>query len=243
MFINCDNLLFYVLLCGICCGPIFTGNSNILFHITFILVSLTLFIHLINLGYILGFSSPTIRDLTEILSVMQISSFASMLYVGGTIGSLFIGYIMDRWGRKQSIIFSAVPAIFGWLLIIWCSLHDTNVIKYVHFLYFSRILGGISCGMSMACTTVYLVEISPTEWRGTIASLNQVGITIGIFLSYLIGKYIVYGQSAIIALSITVVLFLTGLIIPESPRWLINKDRVTNAKASLKMLRPKVSFL
>nr|AKN21405.1 slc2a-11 [Schmidtea mediterranea] len=216
MNFSSHQIYFYLLLFGVCCGPIFTG-------------------------YILGFSSPTIRDLTGILSVMQMSSFASMLYIGGTIGSLFIAYVMDKWGRKMSIAISAIPAIIGWIFIIWCSSFDIDVIKYVYYLYFARILGGISCGMNMACTTVYLVEISPAAWRGTFASLNQVGITVGIFLSYLIGKYFPYGHSAIVALLITIVLFFTGISIPESPRWLINQDSVTNARNSLRVLRSKTA--
>lgn len=174
---------------------------------------------------------------------MQMSTFASMLYVGGVFGSLLIGYLMDKWGRKRTMMLSAVPAIVGWLVVIWCSSHGTNVIKYIHLLYAARILGGISCGMNMACTTVYLVEISPTALRGTIASLNQVGITIGIFLAYLVGKHITYGHSAMIALVITTALLFTGIVIPESPRWLVNHDRVTQAKISLRRLRPKVGWL
>ena len=97
--------------------------------------------------------------------------------VGAVIGALFSGRVADIIGRKKVIIASAVIFSIG---AIWSGISPSAMM-----LVFARFFLGIAIGVSSFAVPLYIAEISPTKSRGTLVSMFQLLITVGIMVSYL----------------------------------------------------------
>jgi len=84
---------------------------------------------------------------------------------------------------------------------------------------------------------LYITEISPTTLRGLYGAANQLAVTIGIFISEFVGKYIKYYWLAMIPLGLTCVLAIFAVSLYETPRWLISHGRSLEARRVLVWLR------
>lgn len=104
-----------------------------------------------------------------------ISSFC----VGGLIGGLFGGFIQTKFGRKKTIIFNNIGWIIG-AILIGASISPAMLIV-------GRICCGLSCGLGFLATPTYVGEISTIKARGTMGTVNQFAIVIGILLASVIG--------------------------------------------------------
>lgn len=136
--------------------------------------------------------------------------------IGGAVG---LGWLPDRFGRKPSLILSAVLFTVS---AIWTAFAG----GYASFVA-ARILGGLGIGLASNVSPVYIAEVSPPESRGRLVSVNQLTIVLGIIFAQL-ANYIVFrmapsdvswrimfGAEAVPAALFLVLVF----FIPESPRW------------------------
>ena len=96
--------------------------------------------------------------------------------VGAVIGAMFSGRIADILGRKKVILASAVIFAIG---AVWSGASSSAMM-----LVFARFFLGIAIGVSSFAVPLYIAEISPTKTRGTLVSMFQLLITIGIMVSY-----------------------------------------------------------
>ena len=148
---------------------------------------------------------------------------------------MFAGIPGDRWGRRDSLrvmailyLVSALGCAFAW---DWYSL------------IFFRVIGGLGIGGSSVLGPMYIAEIAPAKWRGRLVGLFQFNVVLGILLAYL-SNYLIglarfgaaewrwmLGVSAIPAAVFLVLLF--G--IPRSPRWLVKKRRMPEAREVLRL--------
>jgi len=190
-------------------------------------------------GLLFGFDTAVISGTTQALeSVFDLSGFwlgftvASAL-IGTIVGSLVIGRPADALGRRRVLFaiaaFYFVSAVGSALAWNWAS-----------FLAF-RFLGGLAVGAASVVSPMYIAEISPARWRGRLVAVTQFNIVLGILLAYL-SNYLVaqlglgaaewrwmFGVEAVPAAAFFVLLFLT----PASPRWLVARGRVDEARAVL----------
>lgn len=180
------------------------------------------------------------------LNAMQVGWFVGCALVGSILGVAVAGILSDRFGRKLTML---VAAILFTASGIGCAISQsfTELVIY-------RILGGIGIGVVSIVSPMYISEVAVARWRGTLVSLYQLAITIGFLAAYLVNFQIlkaaetaVYdtpwlhwilvdemwrgmlGSNALPALLFFIVIF----FIPESPRWLILRNRTERAHAVL----------
>src|SRR5580692_6793199 len=167
------------------------------------------------------------------LSSFQQELVTSLLLVGAIIGALTAGRVADRIGRRVTVMITAVVFILGVLLAAFT---PTNPV-----LLAARIIIGLAVGAASMIVPLYIGEIVPPRVRGGLVSLNQLAITSGILVSYLIdyglsstGNWrLMFGLAAIPA----VLLFVGMLFQKESPHWLIRQGRIDEARGVLKRVR------
>lgn len=190
-----------------------------------------------SFGYSLGYSSPASYDLQSNRSASvdvrldssQQSWFSSLVAIGALFGGIIGGKAVDLTGRKFTIIVGSIPFALGWLLIF--------LAKNRAMLYTGRIFTGVGCGIETLAVAVYIAEISPAHLRGMLGAMNQVAVTLGIILAYVIGYFLIWDKLALVGCFPAVLLFVLMFFMPESPRWYLEKNRKSDALKSLLWLR------
>jgi SP family arabinose:H+ symporter-like MFS transporter len=188
-------------------------------------------------GFLFGFDTAVINGVLLLLrrqfalSNLQTEIAASSLLLGCLLGAAGASMIGDRYGRKISLIFSA--CLFA-LSSVGAALANTVTVFAV-----ARLAGGLAIGLASVLTPVYIAEISPSKNRGTLVSLNQLAIVVGILSAYLVNWQLSkFGDNSwrwmLAVAAIPSVAFFAGLlVIPESPRWLIGKGRQSEGEQIL----------
>ena len=160
----------------------------------------------------------------------------SAALIGTIFGAMFAGIPGDRFGRRDSL---RVMAVLYFISAGGCALAwNWNA------LVFFRFLGGLGIGGSSVLGPMYIAEIAPASWRGRLVGFFQFNVVSGILLAYF-SNYLVgrqqfsidaewrwkLGVSAIPA----ALFFLMLFAIPRSPRWLVKKRRVAEARDVLRL--------
>jgi sugar porter (SP) family MFS transporter len=146
--------------------------------------------------------------------------------VGAVIGAMFSGRIVDNIGRKKVILAAGIIFIIG---AIWSGASSSAVM-----LMFARFFLGLAIGISSFTAPLYIAEISPTKSRGTLVSMFQLLITIGIMVSYLSDSAFAVPDTDpafvtawrpmfYVGVIPALIMFIGMLFLPETPRWLISK--------------------
>lgn len=175
-------------------------------------------------------------DLTPALE----GAVTSSLLLGAAFGSVIGGHLSDRFGRRRTLIGLAI-LFFG--ATIGCTLSPT---AYVMILF--RFLLGLAVGGASVTVPTYLAELSPREGRGRLVTRNELMIVTGQFLAFLFNAIfgVLWGSTvhvwrymlAVDAIP-AVFLFFGMFRMPESPRWLVVKGRISEALNVLVQVRDK----
>jgi len=157
----------------------------------------------------------------------------SAVLLGSLVGAAGGGVLADRLGRRRLLMITAV--VFGLGAIV------AALAPSVAWLIVGRITAGAAIGVASFAAPLYISEIAPVDIRGKLVSINQVALTSGIVVAYLV-DYALAGSQAwrwMFALAvIPAVAFGTGLLfIPNSPRWLAEKGHADQARAVLERIR------
>jgi len=155
----------------------------------------------------------------------------SSLGWGVLAGTAVAGFFSDLLGRKKVLIITAV-------FFVGTALASALTTHFAVFVT-ARVLGGVAVGGAILIAPVYIAEIAPAKWRGSLVSLNQLMIVLGISASFFSNYFLLnvgvnnwrwmLGMDAVPA----ALYFLFLFAVPESPRWLLGKGQETRAKEIL----------
>ncbi|XP_026067981.1 solute carrier family 2, facilitated glucose transporter member 8 [Carassius auratus] len=189
----------------------------------------------LSFGFVLGYSSPAIPELRIIqdprlqLSKDEASWFGSVVTIGAALGGLLGGWIVEKIGRKLSLMFCALPFICGFTIIIAAQNH--------WMLYVGRVLTGLASGVTSLVVPLYISETAHERVRGTMGSCVQLMVVIGIMGAYIAGLFLDWRWLAI-ASSIPPTLMLVFMcFMPETPRFLLSQGKRREAEEALRFFR------
>jgi SP family sugar:H+ symporter-like MFS transporter len=208
-------------------------------------------------GFLFGFDSAVINGaVSGIQSGFGSSSVGTgfavaSILLGCAVGAVIAGPAADRFGRRPVMIVTAV--IFA-VTAVWAGLADTATMFTI-----ARFLSGIGVGAASVVCPAYIAETSPARFRGRLASLQQLGIVVGIFIALFSDQLLARmagGVSAplwgghpawrwmFLVETIPSVLFgLAILAVPESPRFLVAARREPEALRVLQRIEPGATEL
>jgi sugar porter (SP) family MFS transporter len=155
----------------------------------------------------------------------------SSLLFGCAAGAVLAGWLTDRWGRKRILIASAV--------LFAVSSVGAAIPRHLVEFVAARFAGGLAIGVASVLAPLYIAEISPRAIRGRLVSLNQMAIVTGILLAYFVNWTLSFaGPSSwrwmfASAAVPSAAFFLALLAVPESPRFLVEAGRESEALAVL----------
>jgi MFS transporter, SP family, arabinose:H+ symporter len=178
------------------------------------------------------------------LTAVEEGWFVSSALIGSIAGVAISGELSDRFGRKILLVLSS--------LLFFISSLGCTLLPSAFWIIAFRMLGGVGIGVTSIIVPLYISEIAPAAIRGRLVTFYQLAITIGILFAYLSNGALLnisldkegsdfprllnflfveeVWRGMFSVLILPSLLFLTGLIlVPESPRWLIQKKRTEEA--------------
>lgn len=202
-------------------------------------------------GYDTAVISGTTADVSAQFGLDDISKgwYVGCALIGSIIGVACAGMLSDFLGRKKTMLIAAICFTVSAIGCCVCAGFN-DLVAY-------RIIGGLGIGIISVVSPIYISEISPARIRGTMVSLYQLTVTMGLLLAYLINFAILSGSDAsfaspffrkifstemwrgmlgsetVVALAFFIIIF----FIPESPRWLIVKGRDERALGIFRRLK------
>ncbi len=186
-------------------------------------------------GYDIGVISGALLFINQTIPMTEteLGLIVGAVLGGGLFGTLLAGPISDRFGRRFLILLASVIFIFG----ITAILAATNFLM----LLLARILLGIGVGIVSVAVPLYVAEIVPSEDRGKYVTFFQLLLTFGIVLAYVVdlaftSSHNWRGMFSVLFIP-SIILFIGMCILPETPRWLIAKNQLEQAKKILLRIR------
>ena len=153
----------------------------------------------------------------------------SSLLVGAMVGAAAGGPLADTLGRRRVVLIAACIFAVGAL--------GAALAPSATVLVLFRFVLGLAVGAASVIVPLYLAEIAPTEIRGAVASLNQLMIVTGILVAYLVNSALAATEAWRWMLGLAVLpslaMFLGMLFMPETPRWLVSRNREDEAREVL----------
>ncbi|MFH1195105.1 MAG: sugar porter family MFS transporter [bacterium] len=202
-------------------------------------------------GFLFGFDTAVISGTVGFvkdkfqLDALAEGWFVGIALIGCILGVIIAGFLSDAFGRKPVLLLSAV--LFS-VSAVGCALSNSYMALVIY-----RLVGGLGIGVASIISPLYISEISIARIRGTMVTLYQLAITIGILAAYISNYAILtyssgsdysngsiwhwimvneiwrgmFGAGVIPA----ILFFIFLLFVPESPRYLISKGKEKKAHA------------
>lgn len=191
-------------------------------------------------GYDTGVISGALLYIKEDFKEVQKKTYlqetiVAMAVAGAIFGAGIGGYLNDKLGRKPTMIIADILFFIGAILMA--------VAPAPWMIIIGRVIVGLGVGMASMTSPLYISETSPARIRGALVSTNGLLITGGQFLSYLINLGFtrvkgtwrwMLGVAAVPAF----IQFFLMLMLPESPRWLYRKERISECEEILAKIYP-----
>ncbi|XP_075872790.1 solute carrier family 2 member 15a [Nelusetta ayraudi] len=199
--------------------------------------------------YIKDFYNKTVvsrngTGLSEETLTLMYSLTVSVFAIGGLLGSLIVGVLVTRFGRKGTVVKTAVLVFVAGSLMGF-----SRVCNSPEMVIVGRFVTGIHSGISLSVVPMYLGEIAPKNLRGFLGLVPSIFIGTGVFLAQVLGLHELLGKDEHWPLFLSVVVVPTFIQLmmlpwfPESPRYLlIEKQNVHATITALKWYRAKCNI-
>ncbi|XP_076064166.1 facilitated trehalose transporter Tret1-2 homolog isoform X2 [Oratosquilla oratoria] len=191
----------------------------------------------VSIGFITAYSSLTLSQLRADSSINYDDErdsgwIASLPSISSIAGSLVGGIVMDQIGPRMTLVLTALPCLLSWSFIAFA---NSVVLVYV-----GRFVTGIFLGIFSPVPQVYATEIAEPRIRGLMGAFPEAAVALGSMLCYIFGSVMDWRWLAITSAIVPgVPLFISMLILPESPQWLTKRGRLEKAEESLRFFRSK----
>ena len=167
------------------------------------------------------------------LSAAMEEIVVSAVLVGAVFGAAAGGVLTNRFGRRKLIILAG--------MIFTLSAIGTALAPTIPWLITGMVVSGLAIGIASFISPMYIAELVPANVRGALVAVNMLAITTGIVIAYLVdyafssiqGWRYMFGLAAIPAVGLAIGMWR----LPDSPRWLISKSKVEDAKRVLERVR------
>jgi sugar porter (SP) family MFS transporter len=190
-------------------------------------------------GYDLGVISGALLYIEQTFSLSTVGQqlVVSGMLVGAMVGALVAGNVADRYGRRRT-------ALAGAFLFFISSL-GMALSPSVWWLIGWRFLVGVAVGEASIVGPAVIAEVAPPKIRGSLGTLQQFAITLGILLGYIF-NYVFAGLIAgpvawrwMLGFGMVpaAILGIGMYYLPDTPRWLLNEGREDEARETLKRIR------
>ena len=165
------------------------------------------------------------------LTNLQTELATSSLLFGCIFGSSVAGWLTDSWGRRKVLMFAGL----GFAVSALGAAIPQTLPQFV----VARFVGGLAIGAGSVLAPLYIAEVAPARNRGRLVAFNQMAIVTGILIAYLVNWLLsslgptswrwMFATAAVPSIALFIALF----FVPESPRWLVEKNRTGEALAVL----------
>lgn len=190
-------------------------------------------------GFLFGYDTGVISGaLLFIKGAFNLVTFeqevaVAILLLFAAFAAPFAGKLADAIGRRRTILIAAALFIIGALFM-------TGAPGFGLFVA-GRAVVGLAIGISSFTVPLYISELSPPTIRGLCVSLNQLMVTVGIVVAYIVDlsfAEILSGWRWMLGLSIipAAILFIAMWFLPETPRWLAKNNHLEQARAIFKKI-------
>ncbi|HJW07752.1 MAG TPA: sugar porter family MFS transporter [Rhodanobacter sp.] len=199
-------------------------------------------------GFLFGFDTAVINGAVDAvrggfaLDAAQIGFAVSCALLGSALGAWYAGMLANRFGRVRTMQVAAV--------LLVASALGSGLVTAVWDLILWRLVGGIGVGVASVIAPTYIAEVSPAHIRGRLGSMQQLAIVLGIFAALLSDAWLAgvaggaaqplwFGLAAwrwmfLVATLPALVYGTLVLGVPESPRHLVAKGRIDEAREVLR---------
>lgn len=187
------------------------------------------------LGYDIGVVSGILVFIQDRfhLSLIETGNFAAALNAAAIVGALVSGWVADRFGRKPALFISSLMFTSGSFLMAGANSYRA--------LLLGRYVQGYGVGAGLLISPMFISEIAPPAFRGSLVTLSEVSLSLGVLLAY-IANYALASLDHqwrwMLALGAVpgILLCLRILFLPESPRFLVGQGRRAEAQKVLRRM-------
>ncbi|KAH8252599.1 hypothetical protein KR032_000711, partial [Drosophila birchii] len=188
-------------------------------------------------GTVLGWSGPVEASIKNGSaykfrpSTVEWGLVGSLMTLGGACSCIPVGILLDKIGRKVTMLVMVAPFTIGWLLIIFA--------QHVAMLVVGRFLVGFSGASYSVSASMYNTEIAELSARGIMGCFFQLQIVLGILFAFIVGAFASTFYFSIACALFPLIFFALFIWMPESPVYLAKKGKMDQAEKALHFLRGK----
>ncbi|XP_057665941.1 uncharacterized protein LOC130899782 [Diorhabda carinulata] len=183
-----------------------------------------------------GWTSPTVPLLLSEDSPLEVTDYQaewleSILMIGASCGLPGTMYLVDKIGRKKSLMTSAIVTAIAWIVMA--------TLSKIWLIYLARFCAGMAGDMAFVAAPMYIAEIADQKIRGFLASFVYVMMLTGILLVYCVGPFVPMWTPCFLGFLINLIGLSIFFFQPESPYYLLYRSKPEEARAALKRLRKR----